>query len=115
MTRNTKSKDGIPQALATLIREVGSNVQLARKKRGLTMEDMASRMFVTRKTLKRLEDGETTVGLGVVASALLVLGLEKDLGKLADPTTDGVGSMLDKEKYARTQRVRQKKSVDMNF
>lgn len=115
MTRNTKSRPGLPQSLAAHIRELGQNIRLARKKRGLTMEDMASRMFVTRKTLKRLEDGESTVSLGVVASALLVLGLDKDLEKLADPATDNVGNMLDKEKYGKTQRVRSKKAVDMDF
>ena len=115
MARNTKSKDGLPQSLVYLIRDLGDKIRLARKKRRLTMEDMASRMFVTRKTLKRLEDGEPTVGLGVLASALMVLGLEKDLEKLAAPETDDVGNVLDREKHAQTRRVRQKKSVDMDF
>lgn len=115
MARNSKSNQGLPQSLAVRLRDLGQNLRLARKKRGLTMEDMASRMFVTRKTLKRLEDGEPTVGLGVVASALLVLGLDKDLEKLANPFTDEVGNMLDKEKYDQTQRIRTKKVVDMDF
>ena len=79
------------------------------------MEDMAGRMFVTRKTLQRLEKGEATVSLGVLASALMILGLEADIEKLADPVTDSVGAILDKEKYAKQKRVRKKKPVDMDF
>jgi len=102
-------------SLTTMISRVGQNIRLARKKRGLTMEDMAKRMFVSRKTLQRVETGESTVGLGVIASALLVLGLEKDLEKLAEPTADTVGNLIDKEKFAQKKRVRKKMSVDMDF
>lgn len=55
------------------------------------MEDMASRMFVNRKTISRLENGDGGISMAVFASALWVLGLEKDMLDVASPEHDTVG------------------------
>ena len=115
MTRKTLSKDGLPLSLQKKIQTVGHNIRLARKRRGLTMQDMAERMFVTRKTLSRLESGDPGVSMSILASALLTLGLEDDLKKLADPEADSTGNMIDRERYEKRQRIRQQKKVDMDF
>lgn len=52
---------------------------------------MAERMLVSRQTLQRLEAGDPAVGLGVLASALFVLGLTQRLEALAAPDTDLIG------------------------
>jgi transcriptional regulator with XRE-family HTH domain len=115
MARNSASRPGLPMAVTMAVETVGEQIRLARKKRGMTMAEMADRMFVTRKTLQRLENGEPSVGFGVVASALFVLGLEADLVKLAEPSTDHVGAVIEKEAFDRKKRVRKKKTVDMDF
>ena len=115
MTRKSSAKEGLPLSLCNIITIVGHNIRLARKKRGLTMQDTADRMFVTRKTLARLESGDPGVSVGILASALLTLGLENDLLKLADPEADTTGNIIDREKYAQKQRVRQRKKIDMDF
>jgi transcriptional regulator with XRE-family HTH domain len=74
------------------------------------MEDMASRMFVTRKTLARLENGDPGVSLAVFASALWVLGFEKDLDEVAALEHDKVG--LHREQQRLPKRVRAKESRD---
>ena len=74
------------------------------------MEDMASRMFVTRKTLARLENGNPGVSLAVFASALWVLGLEKDLHEIAVPVLDKVG--IYRERQRLPERVRSSGSKD---
>lgn len=68
------------------------------------MQEMASRMFITRKTLARLEKGEPGVSLAVLTSALWVLGLENDLKKLADPEQDTVGIFHERKRLP--ERVR---------
>ena len=70
-------------------------------------------MFVTRKTLNRLESGDPGVSMSVLAAALLTLGLESDLEKLANPEMDNTGNIIDREKYAKIQRIRQQKKIDM--
>lgn len=74
------------------------------------MEDMASRMFVTRKTLSRLEKGDPGVSLAVFASALLVLGLEKDLIEIAAPEKDKTGIFLEMQRLP--ERIRKQKNKD---
>ncbi len=115
MTRKTPSKEGLPFSLRKKIMTVGHNIRLARKRRGLTMQDMAKRMFVTRKTLNRLESGDPGVSMSILAAALMTLGLESDLEKLANPEMDNTGNIIDREKYAQKQRVRQQKKIDIDF
>lgn len=115
MTRKTFGKEGLPLSLRDKIIKVGQNIKLARKRRKFTMQDMAERMFVTRKTLQRLESGDPGVSFSILASALLSLGLESDLEKIADPETDSMGNIIDRERYDKKQRVRQSKKIDMDF
>lgn len=107
----------MPNSLRKRLKALGENIRLARKRRGLTMQDMADRMFITRKTLKRLENGDPGSSMGVLSSALLILGLEDDLGHLADPKNDDVGNAIDRDKYEKSKRTKQSKSkkIDMNF
>ena len=74
------------------------------------MEDMASRMYVTRKTLSRLENGEPGVSLAVLASALWVLGLDGNLTEVALPERDRVGIFRERQRLPK--RVRPSNSSD---
>ncbi|MCP4579431.1 MAG: helix-turn-helix domain-containing protein [Deltaproteobacteria bacterium] len=89
---------------------LGEHIRIARKRRAITMEEMASRMFVTRKTLSRLENGAPGVSLAIFASALWVLGLEKDLLNVALPEEDEVGTFLERRRLPK--RVRTSKTMD---
>ena len=102
-----------PEIVAALSR-LGGHIRIARKRRVLTLEEMASRMFVTRKTLSRLEQGDPGVSLAVLASALWVLGLDKDLLEMAQPEKDKVGAYRERQRLP--QRVRPSKDRDdLNF
>lgn len=115
MTRHTLGKDGLPLSLRNQIIQVGQQIKLARKRRGLTMQEMADRMFVTRKTLNRLESGDPGVSIGILSSALLSLGLENDLSHLADPEKDQTGNMIDKQNHDQKKRIRSSQKVDLDF
>jgi len=75
-----------------LARGLGERIQIARRRRRLTVTEMAERMDVSRPTLDRLEQGDLSVGLGVLVRALGVLGLEDDLDALA--ANDELGRRL---------------------
>jgi transcriptional regulator with XRE-family HTH domain len=115
MTRNTLGKHGLPLSLRQKIAKVGQQIKLARKRRGLTMQQMADRMFVTRKTLYRLEAGDPGVSVAILASAMLTLGLENDLDHLADPESDTTGNLMDKQRHDQRQRIRPSRKIDMDF
>lgn len=110
MTQKQRIKESLPPEAIGIISQLGKRIRIARKRRTLTMEDMASRMFVTRNTLARLEKGDSGISLAVFASALWVLGLEKDLFEIAVPEHDKVGFYLEKQRLP--ERVRVQKSKD---
>jgi len=114
MTKNIRLSSSLPPEVAEAIARLGENVRIARKRRAITLDDMASRMFVTRKTLSRLEKGDPGVSLGVMASALWVLGLDKGLRDIAGPEQDKVGIHRDRQRLP--QRVRSSKpKPDLDF
>ena len=66
-----------------ILEQLGENIKLARKRRGLTTIQVAERAGVDRKTLYLIEKGNARVTLGAYFNVLRVLGLQDDLLKLA--------------------------------
>ncbi|MES2538620.1 MAG: helix-turn-helix transcriptional regulator [Pseudomonadota bacterium] len=62
---------------------LGQRLREARLRRGISTLLFAERMNVSRDTLNRLEKGDSSIAMGTYVRALRVLGLEKDLDKLA--------------------------------
>ncbi len=63
---------------------LGENIKLARLRRKLSAAQVAERANVSRKTLYSMEQGSAGVAIGNYAMVLFVLGLEKDLLKVAE-------------------------------
>jgi transcriptional regulator with XRE-family HTH domain len=69
--------------ISRLLRGYGENLKLARLRRKFSAEMVAQRAGITRKTLSKVEKGDSAVGLGIYARVMQVLRLEEDLAKLA--------------------------------
>ncbi len=110
MPQNRLSKSSLPPEMADVISRLGERIRIARKRRGITMEEMASRMFINRKTLGRLEKGDSGISLAVFISALWVLGLDKDIMDVALPERDPVGIFHERKRLP--ERVRASKNAD---
>ena len=67
-----------------LLEQVGENIKLARKRRGLTTIQVAERADINRSTLNEIEKGNPSVSMGGYFNTLRVLGLQEDFLKLAD-------------------------------
>lgn len=65
------------------MRGYGENLKLARLRRRYSAETVAQRAGITRKTLWKVEQGDSAVALGIYARVMQVLRLEEDLAKLA--------------------------------
>jgi transcriptional regulator with XRE-family HTH domain len=69
--------------LEDILKEVGENIKLARLRRKITTTMLAERAGMNRATLRKIENGESSVTMGAYASVLFCLGQEKDLQQLA--------------------------------
>ena len=85
----------MPLPVAHALRKLGRDLALARRKRGISTEDMATRLFISRSTLWRLERGDPTIAVGTLATAAFVLQLHDRLANLAAPATDALALSLD--------------------
>jgi hypothetical protein len=65
---------------------------------------MAERAFITRTTLRKVENGNPGVSLGIYATVMFVLGLAPRLADLADTRTDEVGLQLEEERLPKRIR-----------
>lgn len=83
-----KSTEPLP-AVRRLLRKMGENIKLARKRRRFTAQQVANRSGMTRVTLRSIERGEPGVTIGAYANVLMSLGLENDLAKIAQDDTLG--------------------------
>ncbi len=97
----------IPLPAAQALRKLGRDISLARRKRGIATADMASRLFVSRDTLWRLERGDPTVALGTLATAAFILQMHDRLAQLAAPATDALALNLDEQRLPK--RIRRAK------
>lgn len=96
-----------PPSVQRLLRGLGRDIRIARKKRRMPVADFAVRMGVSQGTLARLERGEAGVSLGTFAMALLALGELHRLEGMLDVSTDDTGLMLDVDSLP--QRIRKAK------
>lgn len=69
---------------------LGTLVQLERKARRMTAQDMAARLGIDRSTLQRLERGDPKVELGLAFEACAVLGIP-----LFEEDAQGIAMRLD--------------------
>src|SRR5260370_20437730 len=69
--------------VSRLLRGYGDHLKLARLRRKYSAEMVAQRAGISRKTLSRVEKGDSAVALGIYARVMQVLRLESDLAKLA--------------------------------
>lgn len=73
----------ISPTLEDILKTVGENIKLARLRRKITATMLAERAGISRVTLRRVEDGESSVTMAIYANVLFCLSLEKDLLRLA--------------------------------
>ena len=72
-----------PAGLEETLKAVGENIKLARLRRRITSSLLAERAGVSRVTLRKVEQGNSRVAMGIYANVLFCLGLEADLLHLA--------------------------------
>ena len=86
---------------------LGENIKLARLRRNFSSQLVAERAGISRSTLISIEKGKAGVSIGNYIQVLFVLGLEKDLEKVA--LDDKLGRKLQDANIQTRKRVPKKK------
>lgn len=77
------------RATRSATRVLGTQLAAARRRSGQTAADVAERVGITRQTLRRVEQGDPSVAIGIVFDVATVLGVplfgatETELAELA--------------------------------
>lgn len=77
------TKSALLPSVQKILEQFGENIRLARLRRKYSTQQVAERANISRPTLLAIEKGDPGVTLRSYASVLFVLGLEKDLLKVA--------------------------------
>ncbi len=72
-----------------ILKEFGENIKMARLRRKLSADQVAERSNISRSTLWYVEKGSPRVAMGIYSQVLFVLGLDRDLLKVAADDTLG--------------------------
>jgi transcriptional regulator with XRE-family HTH domain len=115
MTRASQSVQALPSVATDQLYKLGRDLAIARKRRRMSLREMADRMMVNLKTVRRLEKGDPAVGTGILAAALWILGMHRRLGDLASPETDAIGLQQEIRNLPRDFRKAKDRSDKYDF
>jgi transcriptional regulator with XRE-family HTH domain len=88
MTKASPVFNQMPPSTLAALSQLGADLAVARLRRKESLKTWAKRLGVSVPTLLRLEAGEPNVSLGVLATALWLIGRDGALAELATPKED---------------------------
>jgi DNA-binding XRE family transcriptional regulator len=107
MPRLLQLNETAPFAVKNGAQRIGERVALARKRRRLTLRELASKAGISYDTARAVEAGNLQTGLGAYLAVLWAMGLESEIHAFADPERDDEGKQLELTRMP--QRVRHRK------
>ena len=112
MPKPPEALSALPPAASRALKQLGENLAIARVRRRETQRAWAKRIGVSVPTLIRLEHGDPGVGVGIVATALWMLGRAQALSELADPAKDRGALEREVRDAVKRRSVRARASID---
>jgi transcriptional regulator with XRE-family HTH domain len=98
--------------MQTRLRRIGRNLQVARKRRKISVQQAAEKMGTSLSSVRRMELGDPSVRVETYLAALEIYQLDHSL-RFAEPEDDAIGLALDKQRLP--QRIRSKKEKRLDF
>lgn len=95
MSKTPPALNQMPPSTVAALQQLGADLAVARLRRKESLKTWAKRIGVSVPTLLRLEAGEPGVSLGVLATALWLVGRDGALATLATPREDRGALELD--------------------
>jgi transcriptional regulator with XRE-family HTH domain len=112
MPKSSRALQQIPPATVHALEKLGADLAVARLRRGESLKTWAGRMGVSISTLQRLEAGDPGIALGIVATALWLIGRDGALVELASPEKDVGALELDVHEAVELGRARARASEE---
>ena len=95
-----------PPSARRALKKLGEDIREARLRRKLPMEVVAERAATSRPTVARIEKGDPSVSIGIIAAVLQALNLLERLSDVADPSHDDVGQNIAKEELPKRAYIK---------
>ncbi len=115
MSRTPKAIDQLPPATLAAIEKLGADLAVARLRRKESLASWAKRMGVSISTLQRLESGDPTISVGIVASALWLMSRDSAIAELAAPANDRGAMELEVREAEELGRARARASQEVRI
>lgn len=112
MPKTAKALQQLPPATAAAIEKLGADLAVARLRRRESLKSWAGRMGVSVPTLQRMEAGDPSVAIGIVATALWLIKRDGELQGLAAPEGDVCAIELDVREAVELGRARARASAE---
>lgn len=112
MPKTARALLQLPPATSAAIEKLGADLAVARLRRKESLKTWAKRMGVSVPTLQRLEAGDPSVGIGIVATALWLIQRDGELGNLAAPEHDQGAIEMDVRAAVELGRARARASAE---
>ncbi|MEW6707774.1 MAG: XRE family transcriptional regulator [Pseudomonadota bacterium] len=110
MPKPPEALSALPPAAQEALRRLGENLAIARMRRKESQRLWAQRLGVSVPTLIRLEQGDPGVSIGIVATALWMIGRASALPELADPGNDRGALELDVRQVLQRRAARRREA-----
>ena len=88
MPKTSKALLQMPPSTVAALEKLGADLAVARLRRHESLKTWSQRLGVSVPTLMRLESGDPSVGVGILATALGLVGRDTELTQLAAPEHD---------------------------
>lgn len=106
MPKTSQALLRMPPQTSSALEALGAHLAVARMRRKQSLSAWASRIGVSVPTLMRLESGDPSVAVGLVATALWLVGRDGELARIAAPEHDKGALELDVRKATELGRQR---------
>lgn len=101
---NLAPASSLPPRITRSLKKLGRDVEVARKKRRLTIAALCERAGISAPLYSRLVAGAPGTSVGAYAMVLFALGMGTPLENLMDPAQDDTGLLLEEERLPKRVR-----------
>lgn len=98
--------------VSTRLKDLGGHIRIARKRRKLSMSEVAARLNIGYQTVVRIEKGDPNVSIAAYMSILWLFGLDSQFSGAVHPDRDETGKALEISRLPQRVRTKQESRYD---